>query len=271
MNIPAGIGTCLVTMTYLQATVDSGDAGREPDATPLAGATVLLTPSVQHVGYTGATPVVMALAPIQLTLDANGVLRDQAGQVGVTLLASDQANGTPALWTWEAVVSHPSATPFRRRFVAPAGGSVDLSTVRDVPTSPERELAAWQHAITQMERLLESGKHLYYPQTDISGNVDLSNIATNALIHYRLTGNLVITALPANPPPGQIISLVPRQDGVGSRTLTVKGAVAPYSGVVGIGPTPNGRDRVSCLALGDGTWEVTNGAPLMGQPAGWGV
>lgn len=271
MNIPAGLGTCLVTGTFLRALIDSADAGREPDATPLAGANLRLTPSVDHVRYTGATPVIMALTPINLTLDANGVIRDQAGQLGVTILASDSADGDPALWTWEATVTGPDTAPWRHRFVAPTGGTVDLSTTRPVPASPERELAAWQTAIIEMERLLESGRHLYYPQADATGNLNLSAIGQSAILHYNLTGNVTVTALPASPAPGQIITLVLRQDAVGSRTLTVKGATAAYSGVVSIGTAANSRDVVHLIALGDGTWVATMAVPQIGIPAGWAV
>jgi len=271
VNIPAGLGTCLVTGTFLHALIDSADAGREPDATPLSGAKLRLVPSVDHVRYSGGTPVIMALAPIELTLDANGVVRDQAGQAGVTLLASDSADGDPVLWTWEATLTGEGIAPWRHRFVAPVGGTVDLSSTRRVPLSPERELAAWQAVIIEAERIVESGRHLYYPQTDVAGNVNLSGVDRNALIHYRLTGNLVITSGPLNPLPGQIITLVLRQDAVGSRTLTIKGAAAAYTTVVPIGPAANSRDIVHLLALGDGTLVASGSMPQIGIPAGWAV
>lgn len=271
MNIPAGLGTCLVTGTFLRALVDSADAGREPDAAPLAGAKLRLTPSATHVRYSGATPVIMALTAIDLTLDANGAIRDQAGQLGVTLLATDQADGDPVLWTWEATLTGEGIAPWRHRFVAPTGGTVDLSSTRTVPLSPERELAAWQTVIIEAERIVEAARELYYPQVDVAGNVDLSGVTRKAIIHYRLTGNLTITALPLNPVPGQIITLVLRQDAVGSRTLTIKGATAAYATAVAVGPAANSRDLVHLLALGDGTWVATGSAPQIGTPAGWTV
>lgn len=270
MNIPAGLGTCLVTGTFLRALIDSADAGREPDATPLAGAKLRLTPSVDHVRYTGATLVIMALTPIDLTLDANGVIRDQAGQLGVTILASDSADGDPALWTWEATVTGPDIAPWRHRFVAPTGGTVDLSTTRTVPASPERELAAWQTAIIEMERLLESGRHLYYPLKDVSGNVSLAAVDRNAILHWRLTGNVVISALPPNPFPGQTITLVHRQDGVGSRTITVKTSETSWAQTLSTSTAANAKDE-SHLWFDGVSWKLRPSGFSDGTPAGWTV
>jgi len=270
VNIPAGLGTCLVTGTFLRALIDSADAGREPDATPLSGAKLRLVPSVDHVRYSGGTPVIMALAPIELTLDANGVVRDQAGQAGVTLLASDSADGDPVLWTWEATLTGEGIAPWRHRFVAPVGGTVDLSSTRRVPLSPERELAAWQAVIIEAERIVESGRHLYYPLKDVSGNVSLAAVDRNAILHWRLTGNTVITALPANPFPGQTISIKLRQDGVGSRTLTIKGSETSWAQTLPTSTAANAKDDLAIWW--DGVSWVTRAAGFSdGIPASWAV
>ncbi|MCW5952847.1 MAG: hypothetical protein KIT69_11375 [Propionibacteriaceae bacterium] len=268
MNIPAGVATTLVKGTFLKAVLDTADAGREPDAIPLAGAKVRLTPSVDHVRYSGATAVILALAEIPLTLDAAGVLRDQAGQEGVTLVASDQAAGDPALWTWTARVIHPAVAPFVHQFVAPTGGVVDLSSVRAVPSQPVAELAGWQYAITEAERIIESGRHLYYPQIDVTGDVHLAAIDRNAIIHWRLTGNVTITALPLAPLPGQTITIVHQQDGTGGRTLTIKGAYASQGLAPVATASPNTVD-VTHLWHDGVRWIVAPANTALSIPASW--
>lgn len=82
------------------ATVDTGDAGPEPDIMPLSGY-VDFVPS-RVVTYNEASGGLLILGTISAGLDANGVLRDPEGNPSITLIASDSPELSHQGWTWEA-------------------------------------------------------------------------------------------------------------------------------------------------------------------------
>ena len=93
----------------------------------------------------------------------------------------------------------------------------------------------------------------YDPAADWSGNVSLAGVARSAILHRTLTGNVVITALPATPVAGQTVTLVLIQDGVGSRTLTFPGVKWAY-GVAPVLSTAAGSIDVIHLWWSGAVW-----------------
>lgn len=148
MALPANLGTCLVTGTFIRAVIDSVDADRDPDGVPIEGLTVKFTASVPMVRNASAVPPVMVfIDPIICTTDATGTLIGPDDQSGILLVASDDPDLDPSGWTYRAELSAPTLPKFSFSFVAPVGGTVDLSTVVPVPPSPGASLVAWQEAV----------------------------------------------------------------------------------------------------------------------------
>lgn len=95
------IGYGRIKARYLAAIADSNDVGVEPDVEPLTGY-VIFTASVKAVRIPGAVPdpVTVYLAPIQVPLDNDGYLSTVNGKL-VSLLATNDADGTPVGWRWK--------------------------------------------------------------------------------------------------------------------------------------------------------------------------
>lgn len=148
MALPANVGTCLVTGTFIRAVIDSVDADRDPDGVPIEGLTVKFTASVPMVRNVSAVPPVMVfMDPIICTTNISGTLIGLDGQPGIRLVASDDPDLDPSGWTYKAELSAPTLPKFSFSFVAPVGGTVDLSTVVPVPPAPGASLVAWQEAV----------------------------------------------------------------------------------------------------------------------------
>jgi hypothetical protein len=107
------------------ATVDSGDTGPEPDIIPATGY-VKFVPS-RVVTYNDDTGSLIVLAPIQVGIDAEGVMRDPDGNDSVTLIASDSPELSHQGWTWEAYISLNDVDPIGPYpFVLNGGENVPL-------------------------------------------------------------------------------------------------------------------------------------------------
>jgi hypothetical protein len=107
------------------ATVDSGDAGPEPDIIPVSGY-VKFVPS-RVVTYNDASGTLLVLAPIQVGIDAEGVMRDPDGNASVTLIAADSPELSHQGWTWEAYISLNDVDPIGPYpFVLNGGENVPL-------------------------------------------------------------------------------------------------------------------------------------------------
>lgn len=147
MALPASVSTCRVDLRLIQAIVGSANAG-----VPLDNATVTFEASVPYARVASATPpTVVSLGKIVCTTDANGQLISPDGSLGVYLVASDDPDLDPSGWTYTATISQKSIVPIVVTFVAPSGGSIDLSSVVKVPTSPGAELVQWQQAVADAQ------------------------------------------------------------------------------------------------------------------------
>lgn len=143
-------------------------------------------------------------------------------QAGTPVVPVDLVPGD-GTWCWQIVVSV-GAYSVTRYVTVPASGPVNWGALVDVDpttfTPNPASVAAWQvNAV------------LYVPSSNVSGNVDLSVVSQQSIIHYTLTGNVTVTALPASPVPGMTITLVATQDATGGRTITFPAGVKLPAGL----------------------------------------
>ena len=142
--------TCRIDWCALSAVIDSDDPDREPDAVPLAHLSVKFTAGRARL-VTTSPPETVFLHPIEWKTDGDGYLVSPDGQRGLYLVASDI--DPENVWTWTVRISSTPTSPHQitavsYSFVAPSGGSIDLSTVIPVPAVPARDLPAWQEAVS---------------------------------------------------------------------------------------------------------------------------
>ena len=146
MSLP----TCRIDWRALSAVIDGNDPDRDPDAVPLARLSVKFTAGRTRI-VTTSPPETVFLHPIEWETDEDGYLVSPDGQRGLYLVASDI--DPENVWTWTVRISSTPTSPHQitavsYSFVAPSGGSIDLSTVIPVPAVPARDLPAWQEAVS---------------------------------------------------------------------------------------------------------------------------
>ena len=142
--------TCRIDWRALSAVIDGTDPDRDPDAVPLAHLSVKFTAGRTRI-VTTSPPETVFLHPIEWKTDEDGYLMSPDGQRGLYLIASDI--DPENIWTWTVRISSTPKSPQQitaasYSFVAPSGGSIDLSTVIPVPAVPGRDLPAWQEAVS---------------------------------------------------------------------------------------------------------------------------
>ena len=142
--------TCRIDWRALSAVIDSDDPDRDPDAVPLAHLSVKFTAGRTRI-VTTSPPETVFLHPIEWKTNEDGYLVSPDGQRGLYLVASDI--DPENIWTWTVRISSTPTSPHQitavsYSFVAPSGGSIDLSTVIPVPAVPARDLPAWQEAVS---------------------------------------------------------------------------------------------------------------------------
>ena len=142
--------TCRIDWRALSAVIDGADPDRDPDAVPLAHLSVKFTAGRTRI-VTTSPPETVFLHPIEWSTDAGGYLVSPDGQRGLYLVASDI--DPENVWTWTVRISSTPTSPHQitavsYSFIAPSGGSIDLSTVIPVPAVPARDLPAWQEAVS---------------------------------------------------------------------------------------------------------------------------
>ena len=142
--------TCRIDWRALSAVIDSDDPDRDPDAVPLAHLSVKFTAGRTRI-VTTSPPETVFLHPIEWKTNEDGYLVSPDGQRGLYLVASDI--DPENVWTWTVRISSTPTSPHQitavsYSFIAPSGGSVDLSTVVPVPAVVASDLPAWQKAVS---------------------------------------------------------------------------------------------------------------------------
>lgn len=127
---------------------DDNDPGADPQRIPLDGIGVTLTPSPRTIevavgqidGTQPVSPRTLNLRTYTLKTDANGRLvnpEDPAAGYGVQIVATDAIPGAPVHWTAVMDALDTGLPPVTKRFDAPTGVAVDLTTVESVPAAPD--------------------------------------------------------------------------------------------------------------------------------------
>lgn len=174
MALPASVSTCRVDLRLIQAI-----------GVPLDNATVTFEASVPYARVASATPpTVVSLGKIVCNTDANGQLVSPDGSAGVYLVASDDPNLDPSGWTYTATISQKSIVPITVTFVAPSGGSIDLSSVVKVPASPGAELVQWQQAVADAQAARDQAAASAAAAAAVSS--DASRLTTGTVDDARL-------------------------------------------------------------------------------------
>lgn len=124
--LPLGVATGTVAGRLVAASMP-GHTGL-----PVAGAHVTLT--IDQARWLRApyatVPTLILPDPVNCTTDADGLLLDERGNPGVTLVATDapeielDADGP---WRWRATISAPTVPTVSWTFELPAGTTVDLA------------------------------------------------------------------------------------------------------------------------------------------------
>lgn len=120
--------------------------------------------------------------------------------------------------------------------------------------------------------VVEAASTLLEQMGDVAGTLDLSGIGKNALVHFKLTGDITDTLLPASPIPGRTITLVAQQDAVGGRGLRLPGVAIAWgaSTDVVLSLSPNAVDQIHLLFDGI-RWVGLVAAQNLSIPGGWTV
>lgn len=163
MDLPVNVQTGMVVGRYIVDVIDGADVNLDPDAQPVQGR-IVFTSSVPYLPNPTAAPdpVTIMRAPIVGVLDTDGYLcTPYPGTVepqyrGVRLIATDDPDIAVTDWTWdvtylfEPVNGHKLAIP-AHGFALPSGGTVDLTKVAKVPSSPGYSLPQAEAAALRAE------------------------------------------------------------------------------------------------------------------------
>lgn len=135
MGLPSNVTYCTVTGTFVQAVADGSDSDHNPDASPVVGAQITFTPSVNILRDATSPGTIIVPKAIVVTTNASGQIVDSQGNLGVVLVATDDPNVAPLNWTWN-VSTLIGSIPISFDIAAPGGQSIDLASVMPIPTSP---------------------------------------------------------------------------------------------------------------------------------------
>lgn len=109
--------------------------GNPADAVPITDAAFSFVPRAGVIRDPSSPLTILGLKVTGKT-DTDGVLRDDEGNVGVRLLATDDPDLNPTGFTWLVTINvtgHPSIS---FDIVVPTGSTIDLTTVIPVPALP---------------------------------------------------------------------------------------------------------------------------------------
>jgi len=139
MALPSNVDYGTVVGQFLLAYADSNDVDLFPDGVPAKGS-VFFDPSPVKLldALSTPNPVTIMPATVEAQLDADGYILGYAGERGVRLVATDDADLNPQDWTWKVTfrLTDQNDVPVQIAdfsFELPAGTTVDLTTVSPVP------------------------------------------------------------------------------------------------------------------------------------------
>lgn len=105
--------------------------GRTGQSIPNARVTLTIDPPQMLSAPRASPPALILPDPVHCTTDSDGLLLDERGNPGVTLVATDAPEielDDDDPWSWRATVTGPSIRRLSWTFQLPAGSNVDIST-----------------------------------------------------------------------------------------------------------------------------------------------
>jgi hypothetical protein len=179
-----------VTGQFVTSVIDSADAGRDPDMVPCSG-TISFHPNSTRVINTGAIPNPLTIfnKDITTSLDASGYIVGPDGVRGIKLVASDDPDTSPTMFSYTVTIALNGVSPLSFSFMLPGGTSIDLTTVAPVPADIAGEVSAWVAAVEQT-RL-----NVVAAQAAQAAAEAAKNAAISAGVPTPTTAGQVLTAL----------------------------------------------------------------------------
>ncbi|PRZ15132.1 hypothetical protein [Nesterenkonia sandarakina] len=278
-------------VTAVADTLDDED--RYPDLRGISG-NVRFT-ATQPVNLVSAgTPATVVQQPVVLPLNADGWLVDAHSEddpartpgvwlaVGRYTVQTIFPSATPVpQFSIEVTSEHTKESPLNLTLAAPIilpPRTTEVTRVIDRQLAQEAAGEAQSHAeaasqaaamVDEIAGGVEAGGFLLDQRGNVSGTLDLSEVARNHYVHLTLTGDVTV-ALPESPIPGRIITLVMAQDATGGRSLTIPDALSAY----GVLPVPaQGANAVSewHLVFDGVDWKVRVSGTDDMTPTEWSV
>lgn len=160
-DLPLNVSTGMVTGRFVIAAIDGADAAQEPDAIPASGTVTFTSPLTYAPDQTASpSPVTILFAPIVGVFDEEGYLftphpvTGEAMYRGVKLIATDDPDISVTDWTWTATYAFDSVAGVKpviasHSFALPSGSTQDLTTLVQVPSSPDYGLPQAEAAVNE--------------------------------------------------------------------------------------------------------------------------
>lgn len=198
---------------------DINDPGGIPEEIPLDGIKVDLIPSPKVIECTNGAgdPVTYRIKEWHLVTANNGELINYEDPTnGIEIVASDAFPGYVV--SWKSIIEDPSGTlpPIIKKWLAPAGSIVDLTTVISVPNDPN-PLADYLRAVYDTR---EARDKAIQAAADAE-RAEQTALAAMEVEQVTLTGNLALT-IPEGHPSGQVYRCAITQT-TGGHTVTYDG------------------------------------------------
>lgn len=191
-DLPSNMSYGTVTGQFVTSVIDTADAGRDPDMTPCVG-TISFHPNATRVINTGALPNPLTIfnKDITTSLDSSGYIVGPDGVRGIKLIASDDPDISPTMFSYSVTINLVGVSPLSFSFMLPGGATIDLTTVAPVPADMAGETAAWVAAV-ESTRL-----NVVAAQSAQSAAEAARNAAISAGVPTPTVAGHVLTALTA--------------------------------------------------------------------------
>ena len=198
---------------------DSDDSGSIPQEILLGGIRVTLIPDLKYVEVAappgGVNPTTYSLRTLNLitTNDGNLINMDDPEEE-VLIVASDAFPGHVV--SWKSIIEDPSGTlpPIIKKWLAPAGSIVDLTTVISVPNNPDPIVHYLQAVYDAREARDKSIQAAADAERAVRAAMEVEQVTLTSNIAY---------ALPAGVAPNSVHSVVFTQNSTGGHTVTYDG------------------------------------------------
>ena len=268
----------------IQAVGDDADTDDLPGAKPVTGSGLVTFTSLDGTRVvTDSDSGQTAVIPQAITcdLDEDGYISMQSKR-GIWLWAGNwkvswgSQVGLPS-WSYTVLGTETATAPLQvmsKMGVTPPSGAVITTVKIDASTQPGQALTldGTGAVVVGVDRTTlkgDPGDLMPVSTATWSGAVSLTPTGP-ATIRATLTGNVTLTLGAGTAGVSYTVTLDLRQDTVGSRLLTIRGAGTSYAVPIALQTAANSRDIVHLLWTGS-DWVALLGAPAVGIPTSWSV